>query len=58
LRRNSRQDCGCVVGAFFRLDHLDFTIALINHFGIRLASLVNDFSVAAEILGAVFIGSK
>lgn len=33
-----------------------FTISLINHFGIRLASLINDFSVAAEILGSVFIG--
>lgn len=31
-------------------------IALINHYGIRLASLVNDFSVSAEILGTVFIG--
>jgi amino acid transporter len=30
--------------------------ALINHFGIRLASLVNDFSVIAEILGTVIIG--
>jgi len=30
--------------------------ALINHFGIRLASLVNDFSVIAEILGSVLIG--
>src|SRR5579862_5811666 len=30
--------------------------ALINHFGIRLASLVNDFSVVAEILGTVVIG--
>ena len=29
---------------------------LINHFGIRLASLVNDFSVIAEILGSVVIG--
>lgn len=33
-----------------------FTISLINHYGIRLASLVNDFSVGAEILGSVFIG--
>ncbi len=33
-----------------------FTISLINHLGIRLASTVNDFSVAAEILGSVFIG--
>ena len=33
-----------------------FTISLINHFGIHLASLVNDFSVGAEILGSVFIG--
>jgi amino acid transporter len=33
-----------------------FTISLINHFGIRLASLVNDFSVGAEILGTVSIG--
>jgi amino acid transporter len=33
-----------------------FTISLINHFGIRLASLVNDFSVVAEILGTVSIG--
>jgi amino acid transporter len=32
------------------------TIALINHFGIRLASLVNDVSVGAEILGTVLIG--
>jgi amino acid transporter len=30
--------------------------ALINHFGILLASLVNDFSVIAEILGTVVIG--
>jgi amino acid transporter len=30
--------------------------ALINHFGIRLASLVNDFSVIAEILSTVVIG--
>lgn len=30
--------------------------ALINHFGIRLASLVNDYSVASEILGTVVIG--
>jgi len=30
--------------------------AVINHFGIRLASLVNDFSVIAEILGSVLIG--
>jgi amino acid transporter len=30
--------------------------ALINHFGIRLASLVNDSSVIAEILGTVVIG--
>jgi amino acid transporter len=30
--------------------------ALINHFGIRLASMVNDFSVIAEILGTVVIG--
>ncbi len=30
--------------------------ALINHFGIWLASLVNDFSVIAEILGSVLIG--
>jgi amino acid transporter len=33
-----------------------FTVSLINHFGIRVASLINDFSVAAEILGSVFIG--
>jgi amino acid transporter len=33
-----------------------FTISLINHYGIRLASLVNDFSVGAEILGSIFIG--
>src|SRR5580658_1552285 len=33
-----------------------FTISLINHFGIRLSSLVNDFSVGAEILGTVAIG--
>ena len=31
-------------------------ISLINHFGIRLSSLVNDFSVGAEILGTVAIG--
>jgi amino acid transporter len=30
--------------------------ALINHYGIRLASLVNDVSVIAEILGTVAIG--
>ena len=30
--------------------------ALINHFGIRLASLVNDYSVVSEILGTVVIG--
>jgi amino acid transporter len=30
--------------------------ALINHYGIRLASLVNDVSVIAEILGTVIIG--
>lgn len=30
--------------------------ALINHFGIRLASMVNDVSVIAEILGTVLIG--
>jgi amino acid transporter len=30
--------------------------ALINHYGIRLASLVNDVSVIAEILGSVLIG--
>jgi amino acid transporter len=30
--------------------------ALINHFGIRLASLVNDVSVIAEILGTIVIG--
>ena len=30
--------------------------ALINHFGIRLASVVNDFSVISEILGTVVIG--
>lgn len=30
--------------------------ALINHYGIRLASLVNDVSVIAEILGTVVIG--
>jgi amino acid transporter len=30
--------------------------ALINHFGIRLASIVNDSSVIAEILGTVVIG--
>ena len=29
---------------------------LINHFGIRLASVVNDFSVVSEILGTVVIG--
>jgi amino acid transporter len=33
-----------------------FTISLINHFGIRLASMVNDFSVVAEILGSVAVG--
>ncbi len=31
-------------------------IALINHFGIRLASLVNNVSVATEILGTVLVG--
>jgi amino acid transporter len=31
-------------------------ISLINHFGIRLASLVNDFPVVGEILGTVSIG--
>lgn len=31
-------------------------IALINHFGVRLASLVNNVSVAAEILGTILIG--
>jgi amino acid transporter len=31
-------------------------ISLINHFGIRLASIFNDFSVVAEILGMVSIG--
>jgi amino acid transporter len=30
--------------------------ALINHYGIRLASMVNDVSVIAEILGTVIIG--
>jgi amino acid transporter len=30
--------------------------ALINHYGIKLASLVNDVSVIAEILGTVVIG--
>jgi amino acid transporter len=30
--------------------------ALINHFGIRLAAIVNDYSVMSEILGAVVIG--
>ena len=30
--------------------------ALLNHFGIRLASLVNDYAVLAEILGTVLIG--
>ena len=30
--------------------------ALINHYGIRLASLVNDVSVISEILGSVVIG--
>jgi len=30
--------------------------ALINHYGIRLASMVNDVSVIAEILGTVVIG--
>jgi len=30
--------------------------ALLNHFGIRLASLVNDYAVLAEILGTVVIG--
>ena len=33
-----------------------FAISLLNHFGIRVASFINDFSVAAEILGCVFIG--
>jgi amino acid transporter len=32
------------------------TAALINHFGIKLASVVNDVSVMAEILGSVVIG--
>jgi amino acid transporter len=32
------------------------SIALINHFGIRLASRVNDFAVGAEILGTVVAG--
>jgi amino acid transporter len=32
------------------------TAALINHYGIKLASLVNDVSVIAEILGTVVIG--
>ena len=32
------------------------TAALINHYGIKLASLVNDVSVIAEILGSVVIG--
>lgn len=31
--------------------------ALINHYGIRLASLVNDVSVIAEILGTVVMGA-
>jgi amino acid transporter len=31
--------------------------ALINHYGIRLASLVNDVSVIAEILGSVVMGA-
>lgn len=31
-------------------------IAVINHFGIRLASLVNDASVATEILGTILVG--
>jgi len=31
-------------------------IALINHYGIRLASLVNNISVATEILGTILIG--
>src|SRR5579863_3777210 len=31
-------------------------ISLINHFGIHLASMVNDFSVVGEILGTVSIG--
>lgn len=30
--------------------------ALINHYGIKLASLVNDVSVIAEILGSVVVG--
>ncbi len=33
-----------------------FAISLINHYGIRLASIINDYSVAAEILGCVVIG--
>ena len=32
------------------------SIALINHFGIHLASRVNDFAVGAEILGTVIAG--
>lgn len=32
------------------------SIALINHFGIHLASRVNDFAVGAEILGTVVAG--
>lgn len=31
-------------------------IALLNHFGIRLASLVNNVSVVAEILGTILVG--
>ena len=31
-------------------------IALINHYGVRLASLVNNVSVVAEILGTILIG--
>src|SRR5271168_1536465 len=31
-------------------------VSLINHFGIRLASLVNDFSITAEIVGTILIG--
>lgn len=32
------------------------SIALINHFGVRLASRINDFSVGAEVLGTVLVG--
>jgi amino acid transporter len=33
-----------------------FSIALINHFGVRLASRINDLSVGAEVLGTFVVG--